>query len=162
MTGVQDRLEMLAECLCAQIKSDALPDVCFCGLVNGEQAAFDYAGQDCGDQCGMAWVRLITIYPSVSLGEPSIEADNCGKLLGFDVEVGIVRCVSVPDEEGNPPTPGMLLADTELQVADALTMRRAILCCVSSSKDVRLGIYTPIGPSGGLGGGMWTASLMEN
>jgi len=159
--GVMDRLERLAECLCAQIIEDALPNVCFCGVVGGEQTVLDYAGQDCGDRCGMAWVRLITMYPSVTLGEPSIEADNCGKLLGFDVEVGIVRCVSTPDEDGNPPTAAEVLADAELQVADALTMRRAILCCVTTSKDIRLGVYTPVGPSGGLGGGMWSASLME-
>lgn len=159
-TAVNDRLTAIAACLCAQIETDGLPPVCFCGVVPGDQVALDYVGDNCATACGMAWVRLIGMYPSVSLGQPNTEPGNCQSLLGLEVEVGIMRCASLPDDDGTPPSAADLAGDVELQAADALTMRRALLCC-ASSQDLMLGPYTPQGPEGGLVGGVWGAALLE-
>lgn len=157
--SVQETLERLGSCLCAQIVADGSPGVCFCGVVPGEAAALDYAG-DCSDVCGMAWVRLVTSYPATVLGTPNLTASNCALPLGFDVELGVARCASTPDSSGNPPSAADLLGDTTLQSADMDSMRRAVLCC-GDAADWLLGVYAPIGPEGGLVGGTWTASSME-
>lgn len=157
--SIQDTLEQLAACLCAQIITDGSPGVCFCGVVPGESVALDYQG-DCDDVCGMAWVRLTSVYPATVMGTPSVEPNNCAMGLGFDLELGVVRCSSLPDDQGNPPSAADLLGDTTLQVADMFSMRAAILCCGQAS-DWLLGLYTPIGPEGGVVGGTWAASSME-
>lgn len=157
--SVQDTLEQLAACLCAQIITDGSPGVCFCGLVPGEAVALDYLG-DCPDGlCGMAWTRLITAYPATILGTPSLEPGNCAIGLGLDIELGIARCASMPATDGTPPSDAQLLADTQQQVADMETMRRAVLCC-NEGIDWILTNYTAQGPQGGLVGGSWVVSTI--
>lgn len=160
MSAVEDRLLALATCLCAEITDHPVtPDVCFCGVVPGEETAYDYTG-DCTNACGMAWVRLVTAYPSTVIGEASGQPGNCSHMLGMDVEVGILRCIEGPDEQGNPPSPDQMLAASMWQWEDMTTIRRAILCC-QGSKDFLLGAYVPIGPQGNLVGGSWTVSMQE-
>jgi len=155
------RLAALATCLCAQIQDplNGVPDVCFCGIVPGEAALGDYAG-DCDVKCGMAWVRMVTIYPSNSVGAALLEPGNCKHGMGMDVEMGMLRCISAGDSLGNPPSPEELLAASELQIADALVMHRAVYCCDTiPPRDVILGQYQTIGPSGGLVGGFFNMSM---
>lgn len=149
---VFDRLTDLAACLCAQIEKDGGPEPCFCGVIPGDAAVGDYAG-DCDEKCGMAWVRLVAAYPATGVGVADETAGNCSASLGFDVEVGILRCIPIHDD-GSPLTPEEATDATTLQVADMLTMWRAITCCEAiTSKDYILGGYAPMGPLGGLVGG---------
>lgn len=155
---LSDRLTALAECLCAEI-GKAGPRTCFCGVVPGSGAVAEYSG-NCNDKCGMAWVRLVTIYPSDGVGQQAEAVGNC--YLGTDaiVEVGILRCAAMPDDRGNPPTGYALLQSFEQQTTDALTMQRAIMCCEAiSPKDIILGVYTPQGPLGGMVGGVWQFTM---
>lgn len=157
---VQSTLHALAECLCAQIATDDSPAMCFCGVVPGDAAVADYAG-DCDTETGMAWVRLISTYPATGVGVPDERAGNCGAALGFDVEVGILRMMSVGDDLGNPPTAAEQLAAVDQQVKDMMTMRRAVACCPAlPGKDFTLNTYTPQGPYGALVGGFWTISVV--
>lgn len=150
----------VADCLCGQIVADGLPGVCFCGVVPGAAAIYDYAGS-CDDACGMAWVRLISIYPAVTVGLPDNTPGNCTKALGMDIEVGIVRCMSAGEPDGSGPDPSELLQSTELQVADAETLIRAVACCPAiPGRDSVLAAYTPVGPDGGLVGGLVTVATM--
>ena len=154
-----DLLSALATCLCAQIVVDGSPDVCFCGVVPGGAASQDYTG-DCDHSCGMAWVRLSGMYPMAGVGIADATPGNCSASLGADIELGIMRCISVGDSEGNPPPPAELLASTQLQMADAMTMLRAIQCCPAvPTKDTLVGAYAPLGPEGGLVGGVLTLSV---
>ena len=158
---VFDRVGELSECLCAQIldPENGVPDVCYCGIVPGEQAIGNYAG-DCKTKCGMAWVRLAGLYPMAAIGQPSIQPGNCGTGLGIDVEMGILRCIEVGDEQGNMISPEEMLAATQLQIADALVMHKAVLCCEAiPSKEAMLSTYTPVGPNGGLVGGIILVSM---
>lgn len=153
------RLTTLATCLCGQIQDpeNGVPDVCFCGIVPGESAAATYAG-DCDTRCGMAWVRMANLYPSTVIGQINSAPRNCATPLGVDVEVGILRCFDMADEYG--PNPEQLLSATQLQVADAQVIYRAILCCDTiSPRDVTIGPYIPLGPQGGLVGGAVTLSM---
>ena len=153
---IQQTLEDLSTCLCAEIL-DYGPPVCFCGVVPGTDVALDYTG-DCNDVCGMAWVRLVTSYPSVSIGAPTSRPGNCSAGIGLDVEMGIVRCIDVGDGTQAPP-PEELTASAYVQYQDMLTMYRAVSCC-RQSKDWVLGNYNPFGPQGGLVGGMLTMSIL--
>ena len=160
---IYERLTALAECLCSQITEDGSPPTCFCGVVPGDQrgVAAQVAG-DCDVECGMAWVRLTTAYPASGVDLPNETVGNCSAGMGYEVEIGILRCISIGDSSGNLPTSAELLAATDLQIKDMLTMWRAVNCCTAfGSKDFRLGTYTPAGPSGGLVGGTWTLAMAE-
>ena len=147
-------LEAVADCLCAQIAADGLPEVCFCGVVPGAIAVADQVGS-CGDVCGMAWVRLEQMYPAVTVGVPNADPGNCGKALALDIEVGLIRCVE------SEPDAADLLAATELQVADAECLFRAVRCCPAlPSMDTVVAPYTPLGPDGGTVGGTLFVSVM--
>lgn len=157
--SVAERLEALATCLCGEVKSGGAPDVCFCGVLPGAEVALDYQG-DCSDVCGMAWVRLVTTYPATVIGQANEQPGNCASQTGFDVELGVVRCIDVLDAQGNPPSPAELLTSTRLQMADRDAIVRAILCCYTT-KDFLLGAYTPYGPEGGMVGGVMLVSLVD-
>jgi hypothetical protein len=83
----------LLDCLCNGITEAGLPDTCFCGVVPGEAATQDYGG-DCNDACGMSWIRVSSLYPATGIGVASETVGNCGKGLGADLELGIMRCIS--------------------------------------------------------------------
>jgi len=150
-------LSELATCLCAQILTDNLPPVCVCGVIPGSQVSLDYAG-DCDDACGMAWVRLVGSYPSVSIGQSLRQPGNCTAGIGAEIELGIVRCIDVGDGT-NPPDPDNLAASAALQSADMMAMWRAVSCC-RTSKDFAISAYVPYGPQGGLVGGSLALSIL--
>jgi hypothetical protein len=148
----------LATCLCATLVTEGLPDVCFCGVVPGEAASAMYGG-DCAKRCGMAWVRLVSVSPTNTLGDqaPATQPGNCASGIGSTVEVGVLRCTPIGTAE-RPPSDADLLSAARLQIADMMAMRQAVACCVGS-RDWVLGTYTPAGPSGGLLGGLWTVQM---
>jgi len=147
--------EAVADCLCQQIADDGLPSLCYCGVMPGSALVADRIG-DCGNVCGMAWVRVDQIYPATSPGVPSTEPGNCSKGLGMDMEVGILRCFPAD------PTDADLLEAAELQLTEAETMFRAVSCCPALSQmDTVLAPYTPIGPDGAtIGGVIGVATLL--
>lgn len=151
---ISTRLEELSDCLCAQIEEMDLPGVAFCGVIPGDAAIANYVGN--GDECGMAWVRLMNMFPSQGIVDAYQEPGNCAAEISATIEVGILRCMSVGDESGEPPTPEEYLEGAQLEAADALAMLRAITCCEAlPNKDYMLGPYTPTGPLGGIYGGTW-------
>lgn len=162
---VFSQMAQIAECLCRTMKENELPPVCFCGIIAGDQP-YDATGVggDCDDDedggCGQAWVRLALGYPSVSTGVADVTPNNCAtKGFGYDLEVGIMRCIEIGKDGLALPAEDMLAA-TQLQVADMLTIQQALLCCDGlPGEDFVIGQYRPIGPEGGLVGGSWTLSV---
>jgi hypothetical protein len=153
---IQDILDNLAICLCSQLLDDNLPEVCFCGIMPGEDVPVDPG--DCAGGCGQAWVRLATAYPSVAIGQPAQAPGNCTMGIGIEIEMGVVRCFDVGDGQ-TPPEPQELARAGRLQVADMLAMWRAVACC-NSAKDFILGQYIPIGPQGGVVGGTLPLAIL--
>jgi hypothetical protein len=152
-------LQAVADCLCTHITAYGLPPVCYCGVVPGSIAVADQIGE-CGDVCGMAWARLDQMYHATVAGVPSTEPGNCTKALSIDIEVGILRCMSLGGP-GGPPEPSDLLQSTEVQMADAECMYRAISCCPAlPTQDTVIAPYVPLGPDGGLVGGTFLCSVM--
>jgi hypothetical protein len=155
-----DRLTDLATCLCRQITENGGPETCFCGVIPGDAAIQDYAG-DCATGCGMAWVRLVSMMPMSGVDLQNTDPGNCSSEVGAIVEVGIMRCIGSGDQRRTAPKDAELLRATEQQIKDALTMRQAIACCPSiDSKDFILGAYAPMGPMGGLVGGAWSLTVI--
>lgn len=156
---VYDKASALAGCLCAQVAADGLPQLCFCGLIPGADVIQDYVTcQSKDERCGMAWTRVYVGAPVTGIGQQDESLNNCGADLGFDLEVGILRCVPVAsDAQGNAPTEAQMLASARLQLLEMETMRRAIQCC-DALEEFILNSYTPLGPSGGVAGGFWTVS----
>lgn len=155
--AAQDAVEALAACLCEQLGGQ--DNMCFCGVLVGETTIADYIG-DCED-CGMAWVRVSAMYPAVGVNLPSTLPNNCNAMLGVDIEIGVLRCISVGASDGSPPTAAEMLASAQEVSDDALAMRRAVICCPADI-DYVLGTYSPIGPQGGIVGGTWNLSLLVN
>lgn len=154
---ISDVLEDLRTCLCAQIETDQLPDVCTCSVMPGNEVALDYAG-NCDDACGMAWVRLIESFPSVTIGIPSLTPGNCSVGIGISVELGIIRCFDL-GENGEPPDSATMTETARLQIADMMAMYRAVACC-RQSNDFVIGQYVPYGPEGGMVGGILPISIL--
>jgi hypothetical protein len=152
----------LAECLCEQIKDpvNGVPDVCSCGVAPGDNMAPALIDGDCSVVCGAAWVRVSSIYPMKTIGTTDTTPGNCGAGLGADIELGIMRCITVGDERGAGPTSADLLAAAQLQYADALVMRKAVLCCDAFFwREAIMTTYTPLGPGGGMVGGTWMVQV---
>lgn len=143
------RMTELATCLCAGI--DGGEDMCFCGVLPGDQW-YDMTGE-CDDKCGMAWVRLAGTFPSFTLPQPAQGFQACDAPLALQIEVGVIRCLEVPDD-GSPPSAAELLAAMQVQHKDMLDMRAVLSCCDAFPEYV-LATWAPIGPAGALLGGTW-------
>lgn len=159
---VEDRsiwpaIESLISCLCSQLVSDGLPPVCICAPMPGEAIATDYVS----DSAGMAWARLTSGWPSTSFPNADV-TPGCAAPLAFGVELGVAYCAPTMSDDGDPPDLTAQYEATRLQLAAMNTMRRAIACCFPGrAPNVVLGTYTPIGPEGGVVGGVWTISVAE-
>jgi hypothetical protein len=147
-------LVRLRDCLCETLTERGLmPGDCFCGIVPGQQATWDYTS-------GMAWVRLDSVVPSAVFPGQSFDLNNCGTTLAADVEVGVLHCTPVQNADGSPPDQLQQFGAARLQMATMAAIRAAILCCADGSDlDLILGSYDPQGPNGGLVGGAWTVSV---
>lgn len=159
---IKGLLTELAACLCAQIETDGLVRPCFCGVVPGQQIAADFMPDCFGDEGspldGMAWARLATAYPAfvpgVVVEDPAVSA-IAG--LGFDIEIGILRSIPVPEEGLDEAAAADVVTQ---QMDDMLCIRKAVICCVGLERaDFILNQYAPFGPLGGVVGGAFTVMV---
>lgn len=156
-----DLLVDLASCLCAEFTptGGTEPDLCFCDVAPGQTFAHDYVWE-CDDKCGAAWVRLANAYPAVGVGVPAENRIGCGALLGFDIEIGVIRCLE-QESTGEAPPAETMSAAALTQVDDLIAMRRAVMCCDAlKDEDYSLNTYQPVGPQGMVVGGTWTLSVV--
>jgi hypothetical protein len=158
MATIFERMEALATCMCKALADVGLKDLCFCGVMPGDQIDTSYISNDCPG-CGMAWVRLVSSYPSVSLGTPSTAVNNCGSQIGIELEVGALFCISPGETDGSPPSAEELFNATKRQADAAQAIFKAINCC--DIGDSIIGTYVPFGPEGGGVGGAWPVALMD-
>lgn len=138
---------------------DAVADICSYGLTIGETyVPFDPDPEDnCEDEevsCSQLWVRVMNAQP-VHLGEGW--AGDCGGVMQLTLEVGVLRCVEVP-EGGEAPTASSVLASA-LQAMDDMN---AIYCAAMDCEvwdSIESGAWEPTGPLGGQYGGIWTFTV---
>jgi hypothetical protein len=144
--------------------SGALKDICTVGWTIGEAyVPFDPDEDDDCDvdeaMCSQVWVRVTTLSPSAGSVE-SFEGDTCALSLNMGLEVGIIRCVDIP-EDGDAPTATDVLAAAMQSMADM----RAILCAALGCEvwdAIGVGTWSPTGPLGGEYGGIWTFDVELN
>lgn len=147
--AIEAILTSLAACLCEELEHPT----CFCGVFAGADP-YDAMGECDGDDCGQAWVRLLAVYPSAAVGIADVSLRNCGMGLSYDVEIGVLRCAAVQEEAY---TEAEMLAYASKQYSDMLAMRRAVVCC--DLDEYILTTYVPVGPDGGVIGGVWNLTL---
>lgn len=147
---------------------EALEDICSYSLTIGETyVPFDPDPDDdeseaCGEDggCNQAWVRVMGIVP-IEFSEQSFSNGGCGSTLRLSLEVGVLRCIEVP-EGGEAPT----ASDVLIAAMQSMTDMRAIYCAAMTCGDeddystgfdaINPGTWTPSGPLGGQYGGIWT------
>jgi hypothetical protein len=153
-TDIWPLMVELRDCLCETLTTRGLmPGDCFCGIVPGQQATWDY-------MTGMAWVRLDSVVPSAVFPNQSFDLNNCGTTLAAEIEVGVIQCTPGPSADGSPPSQLQQFESSRLQIATMAAIRSAILCCDDNSDlDLILGAYEPQGPNGNLVGGTWRVSV---
>lgn len=80
------------------------------------------------------------------------------------VEVGIIRCAPMPDDQSNMPSDAVMLAHAELVYADMAASLRAITCdCTGFPKgDLVVNSWSPLSEQGGCSGGAWLVNLGQS
>lgn len=141
-------LESLHSCVCAEINDP----LCMCYIAHGsaEPPAVPVVGR------GVVWVGVNRVFPALGFGvEPEAGTQGCGTGLNAELVLGALRCYSVTRDN---PSPDQSLEYTRQMLADMNALRRAALCC-AAIEDKELGEWTPIGPEGGVYGGVWTLTV---
>lgn len=139
----------------------AVGDICSYGFTIGDTyVPFDPDEDD--DECDTESVQCSQVWTRVMGAQPKDEGaggwdGNCALVMTLDIEVGVLRCVEVPDG-GEAPTA------TEVMTAglQAMADMKAILCAAlgcDTWDDVEPGTWRPIGPLGGQYGGVWTFTV---
>lgn len=148
-------LTALAQCAAEQV-NDITP-TCFSGITVGDSYISTSGIGDCEEACGEMWVRVIQMYPSTTVGVADQRLANCSTGIGLDIEIGALRCIQI-NEDGETWTAEQLADASTAAMNDAIAIYRAMVCC-DHFPDVIVGSWTPLGPEGGLVGGLWTLSV---
>jgi hypothetical protein len=146
----------LTECLCALLASEGAGPTCFCGLVPGEAPAWDYCGECAGDNCGMGFIVVQSVFPSTTF-PGAVEFSKCDAPLAAGLQVGALRCVPTLGEQGELPDETDQRESGLALIADMGAIHKAIACC--GIKQYALGSYVPLGPTGGCAGGAWELTV---
>lgn len=141
----------------------SVDDICSYGLTIGESyVPFDPDPDDeCEDdeiQCSQLWVRVVNSNPASS-GVESFAGQDCALVMEINLEVGIYRCVEIP-EGGEAPT----ATDVLVSAAQAMEDMKRILCAALACEvwdSISVGTWLPTGPLGGQYGGIWTFTVVE-
>lgn len=149
---VNDALVAFAGCIC-----QALSDICSCSLTIGETYVPFRPDEDddCPEDeeiCSQAWVRVGSIQPSPGAVEGW--EGNCALSLDLVLEVGVLRCIEIP-EDGEAPYAEDVLTAAMQSMSDMNTILCAALGCEVWAS-INVGTWTPMGPLGGQYGGTWT------
>lgn len=139
----------------------SVPDICTYSLTIGDTyTPFEADDEDECDEgaamCSQIWVRVSNI-GVVDPGQGGWGGNSCAVMLSLTLEVGVLRCIEVP-EEGDPPT----ATDVMLAATQSMDDMNRILCAAMSCEvwdSIDVGTWTPAGPLGGQYGGIWTFTV---
>lgn len=137
---------------------EALSDICSYGLTIGEAyVPFDPDPEDeCEPDeavCSQVWVRVAGVQPKAT---ESFGGD-CGAVLSIDLEVGVLRCLEVPEGGEAPAASDVLIAAMQ-----AMTDMQSIYCAAMACEvwdAIDVGSWIPSGPLGGQYGGTWAFTV---
>jgi hypothetical protein len=119
-------------------------------------------GEPTWDYCcdfGHAYIRIIRINAVNPFPQQTLEVRPCPSDMGALIGVGVLRCASTLDINGNPPTPEVITDEAELNTSD-MSIVYSVL--VNHNPDwannlVVLDTWNPLTPEGGCSGGEWQA-----
>ena len=132
--------------------------LCTAAVFPGVEVPWDYAG-DCGSTCGFAYVRLMTSFPYDVFPQPAFAA-SCINPPAHQLAVGIIRCLPVMEDDGDPPSPDDISANALDRFKDQRAIRSAIIKV--QPRGSMLGAWQPLGPLGGNVGGEWNVYVPED
>lgn len=140
----------------AELAKRDLPGVCDGAVMPGAETAFDQCGGECP---GLWWVRVGSLFPSLTFPQPDIVShERRPVILAQQYEVGLVRAIELPDN-GEAADIETLTASARLQHADMRALLK-VICDYFRAHDTPfvIGNYTPYGPQGFCVGGSWTVT----
>lgn len=146
----------LTDCVCETLAVEGAGPTCWCGLFPGAEVSWDYCGECSGGTCGMAYVRLVSIYESQQFPQQDPLPSNCGAPLVAELAIGALRCIPVAERDGSLPDEAALLEAGLATFADMAAIRTAVSCCDLGDREFAFGSYAPLGARGGCVGGEWT------
>ena len=138
---------------------EALADICSYGLTIGDSyVPFDPDPDDECDEdeaaCSQMWVRVTGVDPDTT---ESFDGDDCTSVMVIGLEVGVLRCIEIPEGGEAPLASDVLVAATQA-MDDMNTIYCAALACEVWDA-INIGSWTPAGPMGGQYGGVWTFTV---
>lgn len=140
-----------------------LDDLCSYSLTYGDTYVPFLPDEDSDDACdeddtlcSQAWVRVSSINPSAGTAEGW--GGDCAIELAVNLEVGVVRCVGIP-EGGEAPTESDALAAAIQSLEDMNAMHCAAMNC-EVWESIETGAWEPQGPMGGQYGGIWNFTVV--
>ncbi len=165
MTFVSDLAAQLLSCYDQSLQDGPNPppddNICF------RVGQVPYSAGLSEDLCceGLAWVRVLRIYPSTNFPLPSITADACPRVgHAIEFELGAVRCMPFGDEAAGPSCDQWTAVFTQVD-EDAASMRRAVCCFadLQSAGNLYLeGTWQPIDSQGGCIGGTMSVTVQSD
>lgn len=137
---------------------DEADRICSYGLTIGETyVPFDPDPEDdCEDDeavCSQLWVRVMNVTPQAV----NSWGGDCATSLDLDIEVGVIRCIEMP-EDGEAPLASNVLAAALQAASDMNRVFCAAMACEVWEK-ITSNQWTPMGPLGGQHGGIWTFTV---
>lgn len=141
--------------------AESLKDICTYSVTIGQSyVPFDPdEDDDCDPEeavCSQAWVRVMNVQvmdQQFSFGG----GDGCNTSLQLMLEVGILRCIEIP-EGGEAPTATDVLVASMQAMTDMLAIQCASQSC-DAFDSITTGQWSPSGPLGGQYGGTWTFTV---
>lgn len=151
--------QALLGCLAAAV-ADLTDPPNVVGLRYGQEVVFDLAQN--ADLCceGFAWVRMGNATPGFGEDEVSANARCNVMTWSLELEMGIVRCAPMGDDE-NIVSESEHAAAAVALAEDFMALRKAI-CCFGDlvpGYEFVVGTYAPAGPLGGCMGGSITLQV---
>lgn len=140
--------------LLAAAQAEAFPAPGRVSLYPGAEVVWD----DCCD--GQLWLRVLEVTPA-GLGQQQSVGQSLVQPCGVPAwtalyGLGLVRCVSALDDQGNAPASSQLTEDTLQGNADRASLLRAITCTIPAFVEkITIVNWLPLGPEGGCAGGEW-------
>ena len=160
MTFVSDAANHLLSCFDTALQEgpNPPPDDNICLRVG--EVPFDVGLSQ--DVCceGLAWVRVLRIFPSINFPNVNNNPNDCqSSSYAVELEMGAIRCLPFGDENMGPSCDDWTAVFLQVD-EDAASMRRAI-CCVRDLQNANMtfidqivvGEWTPIDGQGGCIGG---------
>lgn len=159
MRALPEMMAALLESLTREIrKAGKEEDYCAISVYPGTAVPVDFGPES--DCRGTAWVRLVSVNPTLAFPAADITVNNCAYSLAYTVEMGMVGPGPVlEDRLGKFVVPDDIENfEASMRIYAELEMMHAAIKGAGIDQLI-LGDWAPQGPEGGVLGGLWTMTI---